>query len=221
MATNFPGSLDSFTNPSASDAMDSVTVPHATQHANLNDAVEALQSKVGVDGSAVTTSLDYKVANQGLTFIKSVTVGSGVSSVTVSNAFDSRFDNYRVIMSGGTSTNLHDVGVQIGSSTTGYYGVLLYGSVGAGSPSIASRSNHTSLSWVGGGDAVTTSATFELFNPYQAMYTTIRNGCYQANGYGVMNGEHRVSSSYTGFTLLISNGTITGGTIRVYGFNNG
>ena len=65
MASNFPTSLDSFTNPSATDAMDSVTVPHATQHADLNDAVEALEAKVGADGSAVTSSLDYKVANQG------------------------------------------------------------------------------------------------------------------------------------------------------------
>ena len=61
MTTNFPSGLDAFTNPSATDAMDSVTVPHASQHADLNDAVEALQAKVGVDGSAVTTSLDYKV----------------------------------------------------------------------------------------------------------------------------------------------------------------
>ena len=62
MASNFPSSLDSFTNPSSSDAMDSVSVPHATQHSDLNDAVEALQAKVGVDSSAVTSSLDYKVA---------------------------------------------------------------------------------------------------------------------------------------------------------------
>ena len=61
MATSFPTSLDSFTNPSASDALDSVSVPHADQHANINDAVEALQAKVGVDGSAVTSSLDYQV----------------------------------------------------------------------------------------------------------------------------------------------------------------
>lgn len=61
MATNFPTSLDSFTNPTASDAMNSVTVPHATQHANINDAVEALEAKVGVNSSAVTTSLDYRV----------------------------------------------------------------------------------------------------------------------------------------------------------------
>ena len=62
MASNFPLSLDSFTNPSSTDAMDSVSVPHATQHSDLNDAVEALQAKVGADSSAVASSLDYKVA---------------------------------------------------------------------------------------------------------------------------------------------------------------
>ena len=59
MATSFPGSLDVFTNPTAVDTLDSP--PHDTQHADANDAIEALQAKVGVDGSAVTTSLDYKV----------------------------------------------------------------------------------------------------------------------------------------------------------------
>ena len=62
MASNFPTSLDAFTNPSSTDSMDSVSVPHATQHADLNDAVEALQAKVGADGSAVVSSHDYKIA---------------------------------------------------------------------------------------------------------------------------------------------------------------
>ena len=61
---NFPTSLDALTNPVAGDLLSSVTVPHATQHANLNDAVEALEAKVGVDGSSDTSSLDYKVANK-------------------------------------------------------------------------------------------------------------------------------------------------------------
>lgn len=61
MATNFPTSLDSFTNPTSSDPTNSVTVPHAAQHANANDAIEALEAKVGVNSSAVATSLDYKV----------------------------------------------------------------------------------------------------------------------------------------------------------------
>lgn len=61
MATNFPTSLDSLVNPTASDSL--ATVNHADQHTNANDAIEALQAKVGVDGSAVATSLDYLVRN--------------------------------------------------------------------------------------------------------------------------------------------------------------
>ena len=63
MATNYPSSLDNFTNPTADDSLNSDTVPHADQHANLNDAVEALQAKVGADSSAVTSSLDYKIGD--------------------------------------------------------------------------------------------------------------------------------------------------------------
>lgn len=59
MATNFPATLDTLTNPASTDYMDDV--PHADQHANANDAIEALEAKVGVDSSAVTTSLDYKL----------------------------------------------------------------------------------------------------------------------------------------------------------------
>ena len=60
MATNFPASLDALTNPTSSDSLSSPS--HSAQHANVNDAVEALQAKVGADSSAVTSSLDYKVA---------------------------------------------------------------------------------------------------------------------------------------------------------------
>ena len=60
MATGFPTSLDALTNPTSTDALTSPS--HADQHADANDAIEALQAKVGVNGSAVTSSLDYKVA---------------------------------------------------------------------------------------------------------------------------------------------------------------
>jgi len=63
MATNFPTSLDALTNPTSANKLNDAGVTHATQHANANDAIEALQAKVGVDSSAVTTSLDYKVRN--------------------------------------------------------------------------------------------------------------------------------------------------------------
>jgi len=59
MASNFPTSLDNFTNPTSTDTLDSP--PHDVQHSDANDAIEALQAKVGIDGSAVTTSHDYKL----------------------------------------------------------------------------------------------------------------------------------------------------------------
>lgn len=59
MATNFPSSLDALTNPTSSDNLSSPS--HAGQHADANDAIEALQAKVGVTDSAVATSLDYRV----------------------------------------------------------------------------------------------------------------------------------------------------------------
>jgi hypothetical protein len=60
MTTSFPTGLDALTNPTAGDSLSSPS--HSAQHANANDAIEALQAKVGVDGSAVTTSLDYKIS---------------------------------------------------------------------------------------------------------------------------------------------------------------
>ena len=81
MSTNFPTSLDSLTNPTGSDTMNGVS--HSSQHANLNDAVEALQAKVGINGSAVTTSHDYKLAALSSTSDvehNSMAVGDGTST---------------------------------------------------------------------------------------------------------------------------------------------
>ena len=76
MTTSFPTSLDSFTNPISSNTL--ASPDHAVQHANINDAVAALEAKVGADSSAVTSSLDYKVAN-----MKLVTVSSQSASYTL------------------------------------------------------------------------------------------------------------------------------------------
>jgi len=223
MATNFPSSLDSFTNPSGTDAMDSVTVPHATQHTNLNDAVEALQSKVGVDGSAVTSSLDYKVAQQGLTFIKSQTIGSGVSSVTVSDAFDSRFDNYCVTMNSAVSSSAGaSLRVKVGSVATGYYGAM-EDTQYTGTQSTSTSNNASDLtvgliSSVLGENAM----TLYVYNPnitgQRTAFTSLGHGYNRAFRGG---GQVTNTSAQTSLTILPAFTTMSGGTIRVYGYNNG
>lgn len=59
MATNYPTSLDALTNPTSTDTL--ASPDHAGQHANANDAIEALQAKVGVNNSTVSTTVEYKL----------------------------------------------------------------------------------------------------------------------------------------------------------------
>ena len=59
MAISYPVSIDSLTNPISSNTLDNPS--HAGQHSDINDAVEALEAKVGADSSAVTSSHDYKI----------------------------------------------------------------------------------------------------------------------------------------------------------------
>lgn len=56
MATNYPNQLDVLINPTANDKLNSNTVPHHQQHTDLNDAVEAIQTVLGLNpaGSELT-----------------------------------------------------------------------------------------------------------------------------------------------------------------------
>src|SRR5437870_5321274 len=59
MSVNFPSALDALPLPAQTDPMDAAAVYHDVVHDDLATAVMALEAKVGVNGSAVTTSLDY------------------------------------------------------------------------------------------------------------------------------------------------------------------
>ena len=59
LATSFPGSLDSFINPDGTDSLSNPS--HSDQHKNANDAIEAIQNKIGADNSSDPTSLDYLI----------------------------------------------------------------------------------------------------------------------------------------------------------------
>lgn len=108
MATSFPTSLDALTNPTSTDSLTSPD--HAGQHADANDAIEALQAKVGVNSSAVTSSLDYKV---------------GLKANTASPTFTGTVTGNPA--AGTTSTGTSGfgyMGLPQNSATTGAYGVV-------------------------------------------------------------------------------------------------
>lgn len=86
MSTTFPTAIDAFANPVGTDLLEnaSAALDHDFQHASANDAIEALEAKVGVNGSAVTTSHDYKLS--GITGTdKALSSGSGAGAQTISD----------------------------------------------------------------------------------------------------------------------------------------
>lgn len=78
MSSNFPTALDVLTNPTPTDYLNSPS--HAGQHANANDILEALEAKVGINSSAVTTSHDYKLS--GVTGIDKAASLAGSETLT-------------------------------------------------------------------------------------------------------------------------------------------
>jgi hypothetical protein len=161
----------------------------------------------------------------GLQLVKAQTIGTSVSSVTVTNAFNSQFDNYRIIITGGTNSNV-DAGanLQLGASTTGYYSAQ--GFITWTSDSLGYIRNNNASSWTNIGATFPngSSLDIDLFNPGQARFTALSinsRSDYRTTGAASFGGGlHAVATAYTDFTFLPGAGTLTGGEIRVYGYRN-
>jgi hypothetical protein len=66
LASNFPNAIDSIVNPNSTDALSNPS--HSEQHIIANTAIEAIETKIGVDNSTDPSSLDYMIrhaASQG------------------------------------------------------------------------------------------------------------------------------------------------------------
>jgi hypothetical protein len=151
-----------------------------------------------------------------------VTVNSGVASVTVNGAFSSNYDNYRILYSGGVGSTLISLSLKLGASATGYYGITNYAAYATPTTPAAAGDNNAAV-WNSIGYASTsfTQISLDLLAPNLARWTTLANASWAAGTVaGVTNGTHQVSTAYTDFTIGVNTGTLTGGTIRVYGYRN-
>jgi hypothetical protein len=161
------------------------------------------------------------LANSGLVLVTSATIGSGVTSVTVSNAFNSTYDNYRIIISGGVASASTSILVVLGASGTGYYSVLMYSPYGTSTPLSVSVSNIGYWPYNGSATTNNLSGVMDLYGPFLAK-TTGMNASYMENSAsgaaGTSTGFHNVATSYSSFQIVTNPITMTGGTITVYGY---
>lgn len=61
MATAYPGGIDALSNPTAGDNLDSASVLHTTQHTNVNDAVEAIETELGTNPKGAALSVKARL----------------------------------------------------------------------------------------------------------------------------------------------------------------
>jgi hypothetical protein len=154
----------------------------------------------------------------GLTLVKTQTIGTGVSSVTVTDAFSTTYENYMIILSGGVGNANSSVSLKLGSTSTGYYRLGFY--MGWGSSSIVGGNSENDTSY----QIATTGANgygcvAHVLQPFKTVRTTIFSDNTQQDTNGYINfarGFLNDTTSYTAFTLTAA--SLTGGTIKVYGY---
>jgi hypothetical protein len=160
----------------------------------------------------------------GLWLVKTQTIGTGVSSETVTGAFLADYDRYKITVTGGIASTTIDLRLTLGSATSNYYGFLTYGVYNTNTVQGFGQNNTAFWGYAGTGSTDTLSANFELDNPFNTKRTQIfsQNAVPVATtgAASVFAGFLNDNTSYTAFTLTASTGTLTGGTIRVYGYRN-
>jgi len=207
MATNFPTSLDTLTNPSATDTLDSP--PHDEQHADANDAIEALQAKVGVDGSAVTTSLDYKVANLESRPVETKTAsyvlvaGDVNKRIVMNNAGATTITVNDGVFAAGDSVWIHNIGAGTTTVTAGTATVDTAGSLDVGQwegGSLYFTSASSAIFFRGGGAGVA-----------NANFTDTATGTYSSGGKNYKYITFTASGTITFDTAGLADVLIVGG----------
>jgi hypothetical protein len=156
-----------------------------------------------------------------LALVTTQTIGTAVSTVTVSNAFSSTYENYLITISGGVASATSVLRLQLGSTATGYYGGA--SSVNFGTNAFVGNgdNNAARFSFVGWGSVSGLIMYAVLLAPNLAKQTNIWAGPYfTSTSAGTYAGEEDSTTQHTAFTITPSTGTMTGGTIRVYGYAN-
>ncbi len=163
------------------------------------------------------------VVSAGLVFISRTTIGTAVSSVTVSDVFSSTYDNYRIVVRGVVLSLNENVGIQLGALTSGYkfggltatYAVSVSGNGTASGNKLRFGAAADSAGNPGG-------IVADVYGPNLAGPTCSTSlahyGHPTVGGLNAQGAVETSSTQHTAFTFLPDSGTMTGGTIDVYGY---
>jgi hypothetical protein len=156
----------------------------------------------------------------GLWHIKSQAVTGTPTSVTVTNAFNADYENYRILVTGITPTASDSWRLMIGSGrTSGHYGVMQYDPSTGAAGSIKTNNAASIYCILNQSNVNNAQFSCDILSPFLATRTTMIGEGFGRLYYCDFGGADDSLNSYTSFTLTVDGaGTMSGGTITVYGY---
>lgn len=148
-----------------------------------------------------------------------ITIGTNNTSVTVNNAFSSDYDNYLIVISGGTGSTSTELRLRFGAAVTNYKFVFVYTAYNNTIAAVATNAG-TSIEYTGQMTSSSLGAYITVQNPFLTEHTFVQSSSSTETFAGTTTGHLANTTSYTDFTIFVGTGSMTGGTIRVYGYRN-
>lgn len=175
---SYPSSLDNFVNPGATDSV--ATVSHSAQHSNANDAIEALEAKVGITSSTAMSGSVLTGNGSGSSIWSTYATTTAWSAITASTtnltAFGSTtLQDFTYKNATGTSATTTRLAI------TGLSGQIPYAN---SSGSILPVTIGTGLSFSGGTLSTAASASSQV-----ASTTRYATGSIAATTTGMLSGQ--------------------------------
>ena len=177
-------------------------------------AIEAL-------GDAIDATV-FALPTPGISLINTTTF-TAQSTISLNDVFSATYTNYRIVcnLTGSTDLNVslrYRVGGADNSTANSYVRQLLRG-ISATASAAAGADN---LALLGSADSTGLTFTADIFNPFattrtKALNTFLGKSASVADYAALSYFDHNQTTSYTGFSLLTSTGTVTGN-ISVYGY---
>jgi hypothetical protein len=153
---------------------------------------------------------------------------SGVSSISLNNAFSATYKNYRIILSFNTSTAVVGTRFRLRASGTDNTSSNYYIAAISKDSSVSTINNEnadpTTSYRIGTAANNFSSMSLEIHNPFASDYTSMHNitgalsntnESHWFTGGGGFSG----TTSFDGITFFLDSGTLTG-TISIYGYTN-
>jgi predicted small secreted protein len=158
----------------------------------------------------------------GMWLVKTVTIGPTVTSVPVTDVFSSDFDRYRIIVRVDSATTSSALSVRYGTSSpvASNYKSFLWTPLNAWTSGVTTSVTSVTGSIISYCHPTNISGSMDVINPYLATNTNAYgNYATDSNG-GITASNQTDNTQFTRFYLEPESGTITGGTIKVYGYRN-